>query len=132
MFENAGRINFSTATAGAVDVSKNYWGGNAPAEGQLSENVNITSYYAQKTEGGDLTGLVTIPDDLADVTKTVTFEQVMDGETATNQINIYLEGSQEGKAAQIENLIAADLTFVIEGQFAVTDSRLRMRTGHTR
>ena len=55
---------------------------------------------------------MTVSDDLAAVTKTVVFEQVKDADgSLTNQINVYLEGSQEGEAAQIENLVAADLTF---------------------
>ena len=113
------------AVSDKIELGRNYWNIDSPSVDDVvadgdTELVNFDSYYTAVDGEGKPTGLVTIPDDLADVTKTVTFEQVMDGETATNQINIYLEGSQEGKEAQIENLIAADLTFVIEGQFAVT------------
>ena len=63
----------------------------------------------------------TTPVSTEDVIKKVVLEQVMDGETATNQVNVYLEGyTSNGSHTNIENLVAVDLDFAITEGFAIT------------
>ncbi len=108
-FENTGRINFSNVTNGTVDISENYWGGGMPADGQLSENVTIGSYYAVQNADGSLDNLITILEDQTDVTTALLLEQQT---TDTSKVDVYLTGSDgAGVAALIENLVAVDITF---------------------
>ena len=68
-----------------------------------------------------ITVMDTTPVSMDDVVKKVVLEQVMDGETATNQVYVYLEGyASGGSPTEIKNLVAVDLDFAITDGFAIT------------
>lgn len=106
---------------GEMLLSGNYWGSTNPdfntVLGSLKDTAILENYYTIVEANGDLSGLVTIAEDVGGESKQIVFEQVAN----TNEFNVYLYGTTaDGDPAQIENLVALDFVPVIEGSFSYT------------
>lgn len=86
---------------GVLDVSSNYWGSETPDFTQLiNGNVTMDNYYKNEA----MTQVVTLIE--------AKVRLVQNG----NQVQVYLDGDKDGTAAEIENLVTAEMTFTLSGE----------------